>query len=74
MAYRIDAQKNALTLRLRELGGLIRVAGDIAVQDNTEFVQPEQVFKAQAIAKGIQQNPFSEGKREPQSRYEDYYF
>ena len=74
MAYRIDAQKNALTLCLRELGGLIRVAGDIAVQDNKELVQPEQVFKAQTIAKGIQKDPLSGSKRESQSRYKDYYF
>jgi ATP-dependent Lon protease len=74
MAYKIDAQKNALTLRLRELGGLIRVAGDIAVQDNVEIVQSEQVFKAESIAKGIQNDPLSGGRQETRARYEDYFF
>jgi predicted ATP-dependent protease len=74
MAQSIDAQRNALTLRLRELGGLIRVAGDIAVQDSEELVQPEHVLRAELIAKGIQQNSLPKGKPQSRARYEDYFF
>ncbi len=35
-----------LTLRLRELGGLIRAAGDIAVTEDAEFITSEHIEKA----------------------------
>jgi ATP-dependent Lon protease len=74
MAYRIDAKKNALTLRLRELGGLIRTAGDIAVQDNEELVKPEHVLRAELIAKGLDSSTYSNGMGQTKARYEDYFF
>ena len=74
IAYRIDAQKNALTLRLRELGGLIRVAGDIAVQDEEELVTPKHVNKAELIAKGLDSSTFPEGMKQTKAKYEDYFF
>ncbi len=43
-----DAQ--GLTLRLRELSGIIRMAGDIAVGKNAEFIEEE--FVKQAILRG----------------------
>jgi ATP-dependent Lon protease len=74
MAYRLDVQKNALTLRLRELGGLVRIAGDFAVRENEELVMPEHIHRAEYIAKGIEHNTSSKGGRQDKSRYEDYFF
>jgi predicted ATP-dependent protease len=74
VAHRIDAQRNALTLRLRELGGLIRVAGDIAVQDNEKLVQPEHVHRAEFMNNGISEKAFSGSNRPTKAHYEDYFF
>ncbi len=41
-----DGQINALTLRLRELGGLIRAAGDIAVMEDSEFITEDHIRRA----------------------------
>jgi predicted ATP-dependent protease len=75
MAFQYDGQKNALTLRLRELGGLIRIAGDLAVQDSAQLVQPEHVKKAEVLSKGIDignLQSYSYGTPEAASR--DYFF
>ena len=37
-AETIDDQKNALTLRLRDLGGVLKMAGDMATMDGSEFI------------------------------------
>lgn len=42
----IDGKNNSLTLRLRELGGLIRSAGDLAVIDDDEFIMEKHIKKA----------------------------
>lgn len=39
----IDDQKNALTLRLRDLGGVVRMAGDMAVMDGSEFIEAKHM-------------------------------
>ena len=41
-----DKQLNSLTLRLRELGGLIRAAGDIAIMEDAQFITEEHIKKA----------------------------
>jgi hypothetical protein len=41
-----DNQNNALTLRLRELGGLIRAAGDIAVMEGADIITEDHVARA----------------------------
>ena len=41
-----DNQVNSLTLRLRELGGLIRAAGDIAVMEGAELITADHVRRA----------------------------
>ena len=41
-----DGQLNALTLRLRELGGLIRAAGDMAVMEESEFITADHIRRA----------------------------
>jgi lon-related putative ATP-dependent protease len=75
MAFQYDGQRDALTLRLRELGGLIRIAGDLAVQDNAALVQPEHVKKAGVLSRGIDLGVVSShpyGAPELASR--DYFF
>ena len=44
-----------LTVRLRELGGLIRAAGDLAVEENAEFVEPIHIVNAKKISKTLEQ-------------------
>jgi len=44
-----------LTMRLRELGGLIRAAGDIALEEKAKFVQPSHVKKAKKLARTLEQ-------------------
>ncbi|MEM2259220.1 MAG: ATP-dependent protease LonB [Candidatus Thermoplasmatota archaeon] len=54
-AQRRAGQKGKLSLRLRELGGLIRVAGDIAVKEGKNIVTQEHVLKAKEIARSLEQ-------------------
>jgi len=42
----IDKKDNALTLRLRELGGLIRAAGDLAVMEESRLIEKSNVTEA----------------------------
>jgi len=42
----IDGKNNSLTLRLRELGGLIRSAGDIAIMTQDPFINENHIKKA----------------------------
>ncbi|MCC7550798.1 MAG: ATP-binding protein [Methanobacterium sp.] len=39
----IDDQKDALTLRLRDLGGLVRMAGDLAVMESSELIKDRHI-------------------------------
>jgi ATP-dependent Lon protease len=48
-------RKDHLTLRLRELGGLVRAAGDIAAEEGAKLVTPEHIVKAKKIAKTLEQ-------------------
>ena len=55
-----EAKKRAgrrghLTLRLRELGGIVRTAGDIAISEGSKYVTVEHVLKAKKIAKSIEE-------------------
>ncbi len=54
-ARRRAGRRNHLTLRLRELGGLVRTAGDIAKSEGSEVVRLEHVLKAKKIAKTIEE-------------------
>ncbi len=54
-AQKRAGRKGMLTLRLRELGGLIRVAGDLAVSEGAEFVTSEHVAKAKSKARPLEQ-------------------
>ena len=53
-ARRRANRKGHLTLRLRELGGLVRTAGDIAVEENAKIVEPKHIVKAKKIAKSLE--------------------
>lgn len=46
---------NHLSLRLRELGGLVRAAGDLAVAEGASLVQPGHVTAALTITKSLEE-------------------
>ncbi|WP_292484537.1 ATP-dependent protease LonB [Methanohalobium sp.] len=48
-------RKGHLTLKLRDLGGLIRVAGDIAKAEGSEYATEEHVISAKRMARSIEQ-------------------
>ncbi len=54
-ARRRAGRRGHLTLRLRELGGLVRTAGDIAKSEGSDVVRLEHVLKAKKIAKTIEE-------------------
>ncbi len=54
-AKRRAGRKGHLTLKLRDLGGLVRVAGDIAHAEDASIVTPEHVLKAKKMARSIEQ-------------------
>jgi Lon-like ATP-dependent protease len=54
-AQRRAGKKNELTLRMRELGGLIRVAGDVAVAKKAKFVTKADVLEAKRTARSLEQ-------------------
>ncbi len=54
-AQRRAGRRGQLTLRLRELGGLIRVAGDIAREESVEFAGAEHVLAAKRMARSLEQ-------------------
>jgi Lon-like ATP-dependent protease len=53
-ARRRSNRKGHLTLKLRDIGGLIRVAGDIARQENAAFATAEHVISAKKTARSIE--------------------
>jgi Lon-like ATP-dependent protease len=54
-AQRRAGRKGKLSLRLRELGGLIRAAGDVAFDQEDKLVNKEHVIQAKKIAKSLEQ-------------------
>jgi len=54
-AQRRSGRRGMLTLRLRELGGLVRVAGDIAIEREDKEVDAKHVLEAKSIAKSLEQ-------------------
>ncbi|PSP97172.1 ATP-dependent protease LonB [Halobacteriales archaeon QS_4_70_19] len=54
-AQRRAGRKEHLTLELRSLGGLVRVAGDIARAENAEFTTREHVLQAKRRSRSIEQ-------------------
>jgi len=56
-AQRRSGRSGQLTLRLRELGGLVRVAGDIALSENASatMVHADHVVKAKRASRSLEQ-------------------
>ncbi len=54
-ARRRSGRKGQLTLILRDLGGLVRVAGDIARVEGAKYVTGEHVINAKAMTKSVEQ-------------------
>lgn len=53
-ARRRSNRKGHLTLKLRDMGGLIRVAGDLARQEGAEMTTAEHVIAAKKTARSIE--------------------
>jgi len=53
-ARRRSNRKGHITLKLRDMGGLIRVSGDMARQENAKITTVEHVLKAKAIARSVE--------------------
>ncbi len=53
-ARRMANRKGHLTLRLRELGGLIRAAGDIAKEQNSKLVEKKHIVEAKSVARPLE--------------------
>lgn len=53
-ARRRSNRKGHLTLKLRDMGGLIRVAGDLARQEEAEIATAKHVLDAKSMAKSIE--------------------
>lgn len=54
-AKRRAGTKGKFTLRLRDLGGLVRAAGDIAKTENAKVVTREHVMEAKKLARTLEQ-------------------
>ncbi|PWB87066.1 Lon protease 2 [Methanobrevibacter woesei] len=54
-AKRRSGKQNALTLRLRELGGLVRSSGDVAIEHGADLVTAEHVLEAKKFSRTLEQ-------------------
>jgi ATP-dependent Lon protease len=54
-ANKVDGINNALTLRLRELGGLIRAAGDLAMVDEAGMITASHIARAVERSKSAEE-------------------
>jgi len=62
-------RKHRLSLRLRDLGGLIRAAGDIAREEGVPFVEPRHVYKARKLARSLE-NQLADKQIEHKKEYQ----
>ncbi len=53
-ARRRSERKGKLTLKLRDLGGLVRAAGDVAIEKGNKFVTSQDVFEAKISARTLE--------------------
>ncbi|MBU4501009.1 MAG: ATP-dependent protease LonB, partial [Nanoarchaeota archaeon] len=61
------AMHGKLTLRMRELGGLVRAAGDLAKEANAKIVEPNHIKEAMKIARSLEEqlaDKYIENKKE----------
>ena len=54
-AKRRSGKQNALTLRLRELGGLVRSSGDVAIEQGEDLVHAKHVSEAKKFSRTLEQ-------------------
>lgn len=54
-ARRRAGRAGKLTLHLRELGGLVRAAGDLALEEKSSIVKPSHLVKAKTLARPLEQ-------------------
>ncbi|MED5272436.1 MAG: S16 family serine protease, partial [Candidatus Thermoplasmatota archaeon] len=54
-AQRRAGRRGKLSLRLRELGGLVRISGDLAFEEGAEFTSARHVLGARKIARPLEQ-------------------
>lgn len=54
-AQRRAGKKDSLTLKLRDLGGLVRAAGDVAVEEGAQEVTIEHVYEAKKQSRTLEQ-------------------
>ncbi len=54
-ARRRAGHKGKLTLKLRDLGGLIRAAGDLAQEQGDKVVEPAHIIEAKKLARNLEQ-------------------
>lgn len=55
IAQRMAGRKKKLTLKFRELGGIVRGAGDLAVEEDSKYVTLKHVQAAMKISKTLEQ-------------------
>lgn len=70
-ARRRAGRKGHLTLKLRDLGGLVRVAGDIAHSEGAPLTTSEHVLSAKRIARSIEQQ-LADSYLEQRKEYESF--
>jgi len=51
---RMAGTEGKLTVRLRELGGLVRAAGDLAVTENSKYVEPHHIHNSKKLARSLE--------------------
>src|SRR3989344_1685063 len=54
-AKKRSGRAGKLTMRLRELGGLIRAAGDVALEEKFKYVLPKHIHKAKQLSRTLEQ-------------------
>lgn len=68
-ARRRAGQKGKLTLQLRNLGGLVRTAGDMAREEAAEFTTKQHVLEAKDRSTSIEQQ-YVDGRIEQRKQYD----
>ncbi len=51
---KMSGSSDKLTVRLRELGGLVRAAGDLAVEENKNLVERKHILNAKKLARSLE--------------------
>ncbi|MBS3069697.1 AAA family ATPase [Candidatus Micrarchaeota archaeon] len=54
-AKKLSKKKGMLSLRLRNLGGLVRIAGDAAIADSSQFTSARHVYSAFSHSRSIEE-------------------